>query len=102
MNDSSLGKKLLDVKILMAKTLRLYFLTNSIVEKEELQLKYAELEKLSKQYPEDSLSAEEQAYLRRLAQYTDRYEEYHTTHSIVRKAEIEEIFINKAEENEEL
>jgi|GEM_PF-3830742 len=94
MNDSTPGKELLETKILMAKTLRLYYLTNNIVEKEELQIKYTELEELSKQYSEDSLTAEEQAQLLHLAQYTELYEEYHTTHSIVRKAEIEEIFIN--------
>ncbi|WJM05888.1 hypothetical protein [Paenibacillus sp. PK1-4R] len=66
----------------MAKTLWLYYLTNSNVKKEELQIKYTELEEFSKQYSEDSLTAEEQAQLLHLAQYTELYEEYHTTHSI--------------------
>ena len=97
MENSSTGNQLIETKTLMAKILRLYYLTNSIAEKEELQLKYTELEKQYKQYKqynEDSLTEKEKAQLERLNHYTELYEEYHKTNSTVRKAEIEEIFLN--------
>ncbi|MBY0217921.1 hypothetical protein [Paenibacillus illinoisensis] len=94
MENSSTGNQLIETKTLMAKILRLYYLTNSIAEKEELQLKYTELEKHSQQYNEDSLTEKEKAQLERLNHYSELYEEYHKTNSTVRKAEIEEIFLN--------
>ncbi|WP_338709116.1 hypothetical protein [Paenibacillus amylolyticus] len=101
MENSSSVNKLVETKTLMAKILRLYYLTDSIVEKEELQLKYTELETQYQQYNEESLSEIEKAQLERLNHYTELYEEYQITSSIVRKAEIEEVFKN-IEANDEV
>ncbi|RRJ54878.1 hypothetical protein EHV15_35480 [Paenibacillus oralis] len=92
MNNDSSVTDYIAIKSLMARILRQYYVSDNIIEKEELQNKYTSLLEMSKRFDEVSLTQQEKQLIEKIDEYSNLFEEYHLTDNIIRKAEIEDIF----------
>jgi hypothetical protein len=91
------GKEFIHYKLIIAKLMGMYHHSQSIIEKAEIEELYKNLLHNKCKFEHVILTDDEKTTIKIIDLIIKMYEQYHTDHNIVRKAQITQLFLRLKE-----